>query len=97
MALLVLWAPALQPLDDVGSIVPGGKLTFYTAGSEDLKDTYADAEGDTENSNPVVLDAAGRSTVFLDDDGPYDVEFTDANDDVIWTRENIISAAPAVE
>ena len=92
-----------QPLDDNGSIVPGGKITFLAAGTEDLKTTYADANGDAENTNPVELDGAGRAVIFLANDGAYDIVFrqpdtpVDVPGAIIWTLTGVIAAAPAVE
>lgn len=90
-----------QPLDDNGAIVPGGKLTFYEAGLEVFKTTYADADGNVENENPVELDGQGRATIFLADDGAYDVIFRqpDVNaqpGDTIWTLSSVIAAAPVI-
>lgn len=86
-----------QPLSDTGSIVVGGKLYFYVAGSPSTpKDTYADADGDTANSNPVELDGAGRAVIFLADDGAYDIEFQDADGNTLWTLTSVVAAAPVV-
>lgn len=86
------------PLDNSGSIVPGGRLTFREAGLETLKTVYADADGDVALSNPVVLNGYGRAAIYLNTDGAYDVEFHDADGEVlIWSLENVIAAAPAVE
>lgn len=85
-----------QPLGNDGAPVPGGKLTFYVAGTTTKKDTFADALGTTPNTNPVILDAYGRAVIFLDNDEAYDVLFTDADDVEIWTLEDVMAAAPAV-
>lgn len=49
-----------QPLDDEGNIVPGGKLFTYAAGSSTKKNTYTDVLGAVANTNPIILDDAGR-------------------------------------
>ena len=56
----------VQFFDDNGNPLSGGKLYTYDAGGTTPKATYIDAAGTTPNANPVVLDAAGRATVFLD-------------------------------
>ncbi len=96
MSLLTLF-PFIQPLDDSGHIVPGGKLNFYNAGLGTRKDTYADAQGDTVNANPVILDLdTGRAFIFMANDGAYDVIFTDEDDVEIWTLSAFIPYAPVV-
>jgi hypothetical protein len=96
VSLLTLF-PFPQPLDDNGAIVPGGKLTFYESGTIVKKDTYADANGDVVNSNPVILDIdTGRFFVFMANDGAYDVLFTDADDVMIWSLTAFIPYAPVV-
>lgn len=96
MSLLTLF-PFIQPLDNDGHIVPGGKLTFYETGTLVKKDTWSDAGGVTLNSNPVVLDLdTGRAFIFLDNDGAYDVIFTDEDDVEIWSLTAFIPYAPVV-
>lgn len=84
-----------QPLNDDGAPVPGGFLAFYVTGTETLKDVFADADGNVPLTNPVELDGAGRKLVFLDNDGAYDVVFSDADDVEIWTMQKIAAWAPA--
>jgi hypothetical protein len=55
----------VQFFDDNGNPLSGGRLYTYDAGGTTPKATYTDAAGSTANANPVVLDAAGRATVFL--------------------------------
>lgn len=96
MSLLTLF-PFIQPLDDNGCVVPGGLLTFYNAGTVVKKDTWADAQGSVLNSNPVVLDVdTGRYFVFLANDGAYDVLFTDADGNTIWSLSAFIPYAPVI-
>lgn len=96
MSLLTLF-PFIQPLDNNGAIVPGGRISFFEAGTVVRKDTWADAQGDTLNSNPVVLDLdTGRAFIFMADDGAYDIIFTDADDVEIWSLPSFIPYAPVV-
>lgn len=98
MSLLTLFGGTIfQGLDDNGRPVPSGKVNFYEAGNiPTRKDTYADANKGATNANPVVLDGAGRAVIFLDNDGAYDIVFTDHNGATIWTLSAVIAAAPAV-
>lgn len=102
MSLLTLFGGTIcQPLDDDGAIVPGGLITFLASGTEVLKDTFADAQGNTENDNPVELDGNGRAVIFLDNDGAYDIIFRgpDVNNlpgDIIWSLSAVIASAPVI-
>jgi len=49
-----------QFLDNSGNVLTGGLLYSYAAGTTTPLTTYQDALGATPNSNPVVMDAAGR-------------------------------------
>jgi hypothetical protein len=52
--------PWFTGFDDEGAIVPGGLLFTYAAGTSDKLATYTDVAGLVANTNPIVLDAAGR-------------------------------------
>ena len=70
---VVLWAqtytlspsPWFTGLDNNGVIVSGGCLWTYAAGTTTPIATYTSASGGTPNSNPIILDSAGRSTIYL--------------------------------
>ena len=79
--------PKLSVFDDNGSPLSGGKVYFYEAGTSTMKNTFADKDGLTTNSNPVILDSRGEADVFLDRD-PYKVVVTDSNDVTVLTRDN---------
>jgi hypothetical protein len=44
-----------------GVVLNGGKIYVYVAGSTTATDTWTTAVGDVKNSNPIVLDTAGRT------------------------------------
>jgi hypothetical protein len=77
-----------QAFDDNGNPLALGKLNTYAAGTITPKATYTDAGGLTQNSNPVELDASGMANVWLGDGG-YKFVLTDADDNVIFTVDNI--------
>lgn len=52
--------PWFTGFDDLGIIVPGGKLFTYAAGTSNKLATYTDVAGTVANTNPIILDAAGR-------------------------------------
>lgn len=78
-----------------GSVNAGGKLWTYETDLSTEKDTWSDADLTTLNSNPVVMDAAGRTLTDVWGDGEYGVVMTDADDQVIWTRNNVRADAGA--
>lgn len=93
MALTSMPYLTIQELDANGNPYAGAKLFFYEAGTSTKQNTYADANGNTANANPVILDAAGRATIFW---LPltYDVVLapstdTDPPTSPYWTRSGI--------
>lgn len=73
----------------------GCKLYTYIAGTTTPQATYADAALATPNANPIVLDSAGRATVFL---GSMSFKFvlTLANGSLLWTVDGINASALAL-
>lgn len=73
-----------------GDPVPGGKLYFYEDGTTNPKATYSDKDLTQQNVNPVEADGAGRFTtdIFLQNSS-YRVDFTDASDTIIWSKNNV--------
>jgi hypothetical protein len=57
--------PLLQFLDANGGPLAGGFLYTYAAGTSMPQATYQGDAGVTANTNPVVLDSAGRANVWL--------------------------------
>lgn len=76
-----------QFFDDNGDPLSGGKLYTYAAGTTTPKATYTDAGGATPNANPVVLDAAGRATVFLT--GSYKFTLKTSGDVLVKETDNV--------
>ncbi len=84
--------PNIQFFDDEGHPLAGGFLQFYTAGTTTPQDTFSDSDLDPmhANTNPIELDASGRSTtpIFLLPIG-YKVVLMDADSVTLWTRDEI--------
>jgi hypothetical protein len=80
----------VQFFDDNGNPLSGGRLYTYDAGGTTPKATYTDAAGSTANANPVVLDAAGRATVFLDG-ATYRFDLKTSGDVLVRSTDNIQS------
>lgn len=50
-----------QFFDDSGNPLTGGKVYTYAAGTTTPLATYTSRDGNTPNTNPIILDAAGRT------------------------------------
>lgn len=50
-----------QFFDDNGDPLSGGKIFTYAAGTTTPQTTYTSRDGLTPNTNPIILDAAGRT------------------------------------
>lgn len=81
--------PLLQFLDSSGNPLKGGKLHTYLAGTTTNKQTFKDKEGKSANSNPIILDQAGRAKVWLEDDANYKLVLKDSADTTIWTVDEV--------
>jgi hypothetical protein len=75
-----LTRPDYQYLLNDGTPNSGGFLSFFNAGTNTRLITYADSLQTIKNTNPVVLDAAGRPLTSIFFDGSARVVQTDAND-----------------
>lgn len=78
----------LQLFLNSGLPAAGGKIYTWDAGTSDPLVTYQDQEQTSFNTNPIILDAAGRANLWLGS-GIYDLEFRDSNDVQIWFLENV--------
>jgi len=84
-------APSEQYFDNSGNILAGGKLFFYDSGTVVAKDTFSDPGGTIPNSNPVILDGAGRTPdIYLT--GSYKLIIKDSADAQIETRDPVLAA-----
>lgn len=85
--------PKLQLFDDDGAPAAGYSLYTYEAGTSNPLDTYADSDLTVANSNPIVLDDAGRSTVYLQPSVGYKFVLRDTDGVVVWTQDNVVDLA----
>ena len=81
--------PVMQFFDNNGSPLAGGKVYTYEAGTTTPLATYTDETGGTANSNPVILDAAGRANIWVGTTDLYYWELEDSDGNQIWTADNI--------
>lgn len=85
----------LQAFDDYGALLSGGKLYTYEAGTTTPLATYQDLNGGTANTNPVILNSAGRATVRVTNGTAYKFILKDSSDNIIVTLDNIIVGTAA--
>jgi hypothetical protein len=71
-----------QFIDENGVPYANGTVEFYVPGTLTFKNTYQDPNAVTQNTNPVILDAAGRAIIF--GIGDYRQILRDANGVMIW-------------
>ena len=76
-----------QFLDGNGNPYASGTVTFYSnyPTCTTLKNTWTDSGQTVLNTNPVVLDAAGRATIF--GSGTYCQVLKNSSGTTIWTKE----------
>lgn len=80
-----------QFFDNNGNILSGGKLYTYTAGTTTPQATYTDSTGGTPNTNPIVLNAAGRTAqaIWLTEGVSYKFVLMTSTNVVIGTYDNV--------
>jgi hypothetical protein len=85
---------AAQFFTNTGAVLTGGKLYTYAAGTTTPVATYTTSGGVIFNTNPIVLDAAGRvpgsGEIWLADGIQYKFVLKDSNDVLIATYDNVI-------
>lgn len=89
MAIVLSTPPYAQFFDSNGNPLAGGKVFTYLAGTLTPRPTYTTQAGTTPNSNPVILDSAGRASIWLDDSAAYKFTVTTSADVPVRTEDNI--------
>ena len=83
---------AAQFFTNTGSVLTGGKLYTYAAGTTTPLPSYTTSAGNVARTNPVVLDAAGRvpgSGEIWITSASYKFVLTDSTDVLIATYDNV--------
>jgi hypothetical protein len=83
---------AAQFFNNNGVILSGGKIFTYASGTTTNQATYTSSSGAIAHTNPIILDSAGRvpsGEIWLTDGVSYKFVFTDSNDVLIGTYDNI--------
>ena len=92
---VVIPVPKAQFFDNDGDALAGGLLYAYAAGTSTPQDTFSDVGLTTPNTNPVVLDAAGRATIYLTPSTAYKFVLKTSTGTTLWTQDNVTVAAVA--
>lgn len=82
--------------DRNGKPLVGGKVFTYEANTTTPKLTYADPEGNAPNTNPVILDQAGRAKIYADS-GAYRVQVFDVRGVLIVDTNKISRYVTSLE
>jgi hypothetical protein len=87
-----IWGAGAQLFDNSGNVLTGGKIYTYAAGTTTPATTYTSSTGVTANSNPIILNSAGRVPfeIWLTDGVVYKFVLKDSNDTLIATYDNLI-------
>lgn len=80
-----------QFFNDNGVPLSGGKIYTYVAGTTTPQTTYTSRSASTANTNPIILDAAGRTPqqIWSTEGVLYKYVVTDSNDVQIRVWDNI--------
>jgi hypothetical protein len=89
--------PNEQFCDSAGQVYAGGTLDFYASGTSTRLNTYSDSALSIANTNPVVLDSAGRANSIFLQNLAYKVVLSQLNSDgvtfsQIWTEDPVYSS-----
>lgn len=73
------------------SVLAGGKINTYLAGTVTPAATFTDVTGATPNANPIILDASGRATneIWFTAGQAYKFVITDASNVVQFPLDNL--------
>ena len=78
-----------QFFDNTGDPLASGTIATYVTGTSTSAVTYSDAALNTRHANPIVLDSAGRASVFLSATQVYRWILSDSSNVQIWSRDDI--------
>lgn len=71
-----------QFLDANGQPLSGGTVYMFEPGTTTPKATYQDSALSVPNSHPIILNSAGRATIW--GNGSFRQVVYDQNDQIVW-------------
>lgn len=81
--------PKFVGLDNNGNPCSGCKLYTFTTGTTTPQATYTDSGLSVPNANPIIMDSAGRATIYLSISVSYKFVFKTAADVTLWTVDPV--------
>jgi len=81
-------------LDDQGNPLSGGKVYTYASGTTTPQASFTDATGSVANTNPVILDSAGRANIYFGSSA-YSLKVTTSGDVFVRQYDNVSASAPS--
>ena len=95
MATVIAWPFGFQIFDNNGNPASGAKVYSYVAGSSvTTQNTYTTGQGTVPNSNPVIADAYGRVSIFIDNTLAYHFVVTDSTGATTFLdQDNVVQEA----
>jgi len=90
---IIIPTPKAQFFDNSGDPLNGGKLYTYVTGTSTPAAVYSDIGLTTPHANPVVLDSAGRATIYLDSAVTYKFVLKTSADVTVWTVDGVAVSA----
>lgn len=93
-SLTVMPTARQQFLDSNGNPLASGKLYTYAAGTTTLLSTCTDSSNPctVPHANPIILDSAGRATIFLTR-ASYKFTLHTSADVLVWSVDNVSSVS----
>lgn len=73
-----------------GVPLANGKMYVYALGRTTLMDTWSDVDGESLNTNPIILDAAGQCHCYVSDDFDYTIVVCDEYNNEIFSLDKYI-------
>lgn len=94
MPTAILSPSAKQQFFTDGSTVAAGyRLYTYLANTPTPAETYLNRAGTTPNQNPIILNARGEATIYLQPGVVYDYVLKTDQDVTVWTQEDVVADA----
>jgi hypothetical protein len=79
--------------DNNGLPLASGKVYTYAANTTTPLVTYQDADGISQNANPIILDSSGRCNLWLDPVLSYKFVVKDSSDVTLYTVDKVAGSA----
>jgi hypothetical protein len=90
MAVILAPVAENQFFANDGTPLAGGQLSTFAGGTSTPLATFTDSTGLVLNSNPIILDAAGRASIWLSGGVAYKFVMKDSGGVTLWTQDNIV-------